>query len=56
MEGVVILNGGRSPESKDLRIHNVLSRRSVRRSFDSLRSLRMTMIVPPLFHYALSAN
>jgi len=36
----VILSDRR--ESKDLRTYQVLSRRSVRRSFDALRLLRMT--------------
>ena len=38
----VILSGGQSPESKDLRTNDVLSRWPVRRSFDALRLLRMT--------------
>ncbi len=38
----VILSEGRSPKSKDLRTIVVLCIGSVRRSFDSLRSLRMT--------------
>ena len=38
----VILSEGRSPKSKDLRTEFLLSKRQVRRSFDSLRSLRMT--------------
>ncbi len=38
----VILSEGRSPKSKDLRIKCLLSRWQVRRSFDSLCSLRMT--------------
>ena len=38
----VILSEGRSPKSKDLRTIILLCIGSVRRSFDSLRSLRMT--------------
>ena len=38
----VILSGGRSPESKDLRTHRMLGRWSMRGSFDSPCSLRMT--------------
>ena len=38
----VILSEGRSSKPKDLRTEFLLSRRQVRRSFDSLRSLRMT--------------
>ena len=38
----VILSGGRSPESKDLRTEFTANITTVRRSFDSLRSLRMT--------------
>ena len=38
----VILSEGRSPKPKDLRTIVVLCEGSVRRSFDSLRSLRMT--------------
>ena len=38
----VILSGGRSPESKDLRTDFTAAVPNMRRSFDSLRSLRMT--------------
>ena len=38
----VILSEGRSPESKDLRTDFTANLPGVRRSFDSLRSLRMT--------------
>ena len=38
----VILSEGRSPKSKDLRTECLLAKWKVRRSFDSLCSLRMT--------------
>ena len=38
----VILSEGQSPKSKDLRTDLTTARFTVRRSFDSLRSLRMT--------------
>ena len=38
----VILSEARSAKSKDLRIYLLHGRKRVRRSFDSLRSLRMT--------------
>ena len=41
----VILSGGRSPESKDLRTDFTAAVPIMRRSFDSLRSLRMTNLV-----------
>ena len=48
----VILSGGRSPESKDLRTDFSIAVPTVRRSFDSLRSLRMTNLVagPSVLH------
>ena len=37
-----VTSAGRSPESKDLRTEMTANITTVRRSFDSLRSLRMT--------------
>ena len=43
MKAFVILSEGQSPKSKDLRTDYTANVPEVRRSFDSLRSLRMTV-------------
>ena len=54
----VILSEGRSPKSKDLRTKLTSALAVVRRSFDSLRSLRMTVSVvgPSYFYVPLSRD